>query len=291
MARKDRSTLRGRQEATGGVREGHSDLAIISDAILGVKHGRKKVSDLTPEGQARYLTQMPRPRHSADRHADSWAAIGVDTSMSSVAVVGIGYDCVLDKIVGPEYVEIRWMPDDDYFKRLGDAVKGYDLILDVIGGLVIPTNRVYVAIEEPFYYGAIKGGQSSYLKQQAEVAGAFKGGLARYGYLNIYEINNSQWHAALRKDGIEFAVAPRGSSQAEKTAAREANKFKVKDWAINAFGLPNLPDLVKSKSGAKIPRPESGFGANAKAVQPNDIYDAAACCAWMQNEIESGAAA
>jgi hypothetical protein len=267
MARKDGSTLRGRQKP--GER---------------ARGGRKKVSDLTPAGQARYMGQK-----AVDRHARSWAAIGADTSMTSVAVVAIGYDAILDKIVGPKYADMRWMPEDDYFKRLGQAAKGYDLILDVLGGLVIPTHRVYIAAEEPFFYGAVKRQQSGWLKQQAEVAGAFKGGLARYGYLNIYEINNSQWHAALRKDGVEFEIAPKGSPEIDKKLARERNKFLVKTWAIKAFGLPDLPDLVASKSGAKIPRPESGYGAKAKAVQPNDIYDAAACCAWMQNEIESGA--
>jgi hypothetical protein len=153
---------------------------------------------------------------------------------------------------------------------------------------VMKPERVYIAIEEPWFYGAVKNAESAWLKQQAEVAGAFKGGLARFGYLNIYEINNSQWHATLRKDGIEFGKAARGTPAKEKAAVRERNKFLVKEWAMQAFGLPDLPDLVRSKSGAKIIRPESGFGAKAKAVQPNDFYDAAACAAWMQNAIESG---
>ena len=64
-------------------------------------------------------------------------------------------------------------------------------------------------------------------------------------------------------------------------------KWDVKDWAIGAYGLPDLPDLVSGKNGGKIPRPETGFGAKAKAVQPNDIYDAAAVMAYMQDHVQS----
>jgi hypothetical protein len=185
-----------------------------------------------------------------------------------------GYDAKLDKMVGPSFGEIRWTPEDDWFKRLGEAAKGHELLLDVLRDLwVIDPAKVYIAAEEPWYFGAVRDQKSEWLKQQAEISGAFKGSLVRYGFHNIYEINNSQWRATVRKDGVTIRKGPDG-------------KWDVKAWAIKAFGLPDLPDLVKSKSGAKIIRPESGFGANAKAVQPNDIYDAAACCAWMADELE-----
>lgn len=220
--------------------------------------------------------------------ASSWVAIGADTSLTACSVVAVGYDAALDKMVTPAWAEIRWLPDDDYFKRLGQAAKGHDLILDVLAGFpLIEQTKVYIAIEEPFYYGATKKGQSAWLKQQAEIAGSFKGSLVRYGFLNIFEINNSQWHAALRRDGVEFLKVPRGLPDLERKKITLANKFKVKEWGIKAYGLPELPDLVQSKSGAKIVRPESGFGAKAKAVQPSDVYDAAACAAWMSDEIEN----
>jgi hypothetical protein len=246
MARKDGSTLRGREKAA------------------------------QRPGQ---LTLPESYKSDRVRASKSWAAIGVDTSMTSIAVVGIGYDSVLDKMVGPQHTEVRWLPETDYYKRLSDAAKAHELILDVVHKLwVINPANVFIAIEEPFFYGAVKRQQSSWLKQQAEVSGAFKGGLARYGYLNIYEINNAQWAKALREEGVLVYTNRKDPDR----------KWKVKEWAIQAFGLPDLPDLVASKSGAKIIRPESGYGAKAKPVQPNDIYDAAACCAWMMNEIESG---
>lgn len=236
------------------------------------------------------------PGGTTNRHDKSWAALGWDTSLTSVACVGSGYDCVLDRRVGPSYAEIRWMPDDDYFMRLGQAAKAHELALDVLGklGMPLPINRVYHAIEEPFPLGIIaravgqKGSwQGSFIKQQSEVSGCVKGSLVRWGYLNVYEINNSQWHATLRADGVEFETIKRDWTAKEKADGKKRNKFAIKPWAIKAFGLPDLPDLVKSKSGAKIPRPDEGFGAKAKPEQPNDIYDAAAVCAWMCDNLPS----
>lgn len=219
----------------------------------------------------RFPGREKRSESAADR---SWMTLGVDTSMSSLAIVGVGFDGILNKRVGPFYVEKRWTPDDDYYKRLADAAYSPNLISAVTAKVhSIKLERTFIAIEEPFYFGAVKKAQSAFIKQQAEICGAFKGGLARWGYQNMFEINNSQWRAAVRRDGQEIRKGPEG-------------KWDVKTWAINSFGLPDLPDLVKGKSGGKVPRPKSGYGAKAKAVQPNDIYDAAACCAWMTDEIE-----
>ena len=242
---------------------------------------------------ARKSIQLLPSRQKAAQRA-SWAALGADSSMTSIAVVGMGYDGMLDKLVGPFYSDMRWYPEDDYYLRLTQAARGENLVHDVLSKLwVIDPANVHIALEEPFPLGMIahslrtgKSWDGSWIKQQCEVAGAFKGALGRHGYTNLYEINNSQWHATLRKDGVEF-INTRGMPTKEKRIAQMANKFKVKTWGMQAFGLPDFPDLVKSKSGAKIPRPESGYGAKARPVQPDDIYDAAACCAWMVDELET----
>lgn len=234
----------------------------------------------------------PSVLYPVDRRSLSWAAIGCDTSMSSLSVCGIGYDGVLDKMIGPDHATIRWTPTDHYFKRLKDAHNAQRMLLDLLPGFwQIDIDRVWIAIEEPWYYGAVKAGASSYLKQQAEVAGAFKGALVNYGYPNIVEINNGQWHATLRKDGVEFEKAPKGATASEKAKVKLRNKFRVKEWAMAAFLLPDLPDLVLGPDNQKIPRPESGKGANAQAVQPEDLYDAAAVCAWQQDNLPAGVAA
>jgi hypothetical protein len=215
-----------------------------------------------------------------DRHAKSWAALGIDTSMTSVAVAGISYDAVLDKRQSVAVAQTRWMPDDDYFKRLGEAARSEGIVMDVLTALwMVKFERVFIAFEEPWYYGAVKTGKSQWLKQQAEIAGAVKGSLVRYGFTNLYEINNQQWKAVLRKEGCDLASNKKDPRM----------KWKVKEWAIEAYGLPDFPDLVANREGAKIPRPAEGYGARAKGVQPDDIYDATAVMAWMQDQIDRGA--
>jgi len=208
----------------------------------------------------------------------SWVAIGMDMSMTSIAAAAIGWDGALGAMTDVRWGEIRWTPEHDYFTRLGQAANVHSLILDVIPSLwAVAPERVCICIEEPFPMGMMtrKTFTGSWIKQQCEVAGAAKGAIVRYGWPNIYEINNAQWKATLRREGVTIRKMPEG-------------KWDVKEWACQALGLPDLPDLVRGKEGGKIPRPESGRGANAKAVQPSDVYDAAACLAWMMDEIQEG---
>lgn len=207
-----------------------------------------------------------------------WTAVGMDMSMTSIAVTAVSWDAVLKKMSDVAYGEIRWTPEHDYFTRILEAAKCHRLLVDVLlQTWGMDYERVAIAVEEPFPLGMVARHtfQASWIKQQSEVAGAAKGSLLRYGFKNIYEINNSQWKATLRREGITIRKMPDG-------------KWDVKEWAIAALGLPDIPDLVKSKSGMLIVRPEHGFGAKAKPAQPSDIYDAAAVMAWMQDEILSG---
>lgn len=221
--------------------------------------------------------QVHQLKRNQDRHARSWAAVGVDTSLTSIAVTGVAYDAVLMRKLSIQWASTRWYPDDDYFLRLGQAADGYNLVLDVLRKLwVIKPDRVYVALEEPWYYSSAKFRQSQWLKQLAEIAGAFKGGLVRYGFPNLYEINNSQWKAVLRRQGAKI----------ESQSKDPRMKWRVKSWAQERYGLPDFPDLVEV-AGAKIPRPTQGRGANAKAAQPDDVYDAAAIMAWMEEHVEA----
>jgi len=226
----------------------------------------------TLKGRQKGSQSLPAPSMKRPETGRSWAAVGVDTSMTAISACAVGYDVTTGKMVGPTWAEIRWLPEDDYFSRLKAAANGHELILDVIHELwVIELDRVGIAIEEPVPFGMIKRAQSAWVKQQCEIAGAFKGSLAKWGFPHIYEINNQQWKKVLRHEGVVIRKGTEG-------------KWDVKDWAIQAFGMPNLPDLI-SKGGAKIPRPE---GSKAKGIQPLDVYDAAACAAWMQDEITEG---
>lgn len=224
---------------------------------------------------ARKSAHMLPSRQKAAR-GPSWAVVGGDTSMSSVAFTAMGYDSVLGKMTKVVYKDVRWTTEqDDYLQRLADASRSHELVLDCLRELwVVEPENVYIAVEEPVPLGMIRRADSGWVKQQCEISGAVLGSLYRYGFKNIWQINNAQWKAVLRAEGVTIRKMPLG-------------KWDIKDWAIAAYGLPDLPDLVRGKNGGKIPRPTSGFGAKAKAEQPNDIYDAAACMAVAQDLMQS----
>jgi hypothetical protein len=211
---------------------------------------------------------------------ESWAAVGIDTSLTAVSVVCVMYDGLLDKRIGPEWVEYRWLPEDmpggtDYFTRLGQAAKTHVLILDVLRRMYRIPAKLHIGIEDPWYYGATKRGMSAWLMQQAEVAGAVKGSLVRHGFRNLESVNNATWKKAIR-ERYDIKIP----------AKSDVAKWVIKEWATEFYGMPELPDLVKSKSGAKIPRPETGYGAKAKPEQPLDVYDAAGVCFYIESTME-----
>ncbi len=109
--------------------------------------------------------------------------------------------------------------------------------------------------------------QSNTLKQQGQYTGAFLGSVLRYGYPNLFEVHNQTWLKPVRADlGIG-----------------RPDKWDVKRWAIEYYRLPDLPDLIQHSKLGKIPRPET---SKAKAVQPDDIYDACGIMAWLQDLVQ-----
>jgi hypothetical protein len=235
---------------------------------------RKALTDLKPSSKQRefgkFAELLVKGADERDKHAKSWAVVGMDTSMSSIAVAAIGYDSLLDKMTKTKWAQVRWLAEDDYFKRINDAAMIHMKVLDTLP-IGLRMERVFIFQEEPVPLGMMRAGRTSFesgwVKQQCEISGAVLGSLTRWGYSNIWQINNAQWKATLRREGVTIRKMPEG-------------KWDIKDWAIQAYGLPELPDLVKGKTGGKIPRPESGYGARAKPVQPDDVYDAAACMAF-----------
>lgn len=221
---------------------------------------------------------------------------GFDTSMSSIAGAAIGYDRVLDKFVGPKFSYIRWEKDDDYFARLTEAAKSHEIVLGLQHdlGLVINTDEIFIAQEEPWPLGMSRGGLSAFMKQQAEVSGAFLGGLLRYGFREIWQMNSIHWRKLIADD---LGITTHHSKWKDPRLALEFNckptdsgKFRSKEWALNLTGatsdlpwdeIPDWPDIIESKDGKK-PRPE---GSVAKAVQPDDRYDALAVMEWLHREI------
>jgi len=242
---------------------------------------------------------------SLDRHAKSWVAIGFDTSMSSLAGAALGYDDVLKKFQGPSFTMTRWSKQDHYYDRLEVCARAHIQVLDLLAGLrmVVPLDRIFIAVEEPWPYRMARGGHSAFLKQQAEISGAFRGGLLRYGYREVYQIGSDKWRGVIRdqliedgKEGPDFTThhtkwnSPKLASQFDATL-KNSGKFRTVQWARDVYEpwvvqttgveIPDWPDIIESVRG-KEPRTEK---SRAKSVQPDDRYDALAMCEWMRLEL------
>jgi hypothetical protein len=227
-----------------------------------------------------------------DKKDRGWMIAGFDTSMSSLAGAAIAYDRTTKKMKGPKFVMRRWSKEDHYFDRLEMCARSHELIWDLLSELVVTTEseHIFIAQEEPIPLGMIGRtgkGQSGWMKQQAEISGAFLGGMLRYGYQNLFQMNTTSWRQMVAEDlGItihhskwqSIAVAEEFNS-----TIKDSGKFRTKQWAMNpgyafmggAFPeeIPDWPDIIESTKDGKIPRPE---GSKARAVQPDDRYDALA---------------
>jgi hypothetical protein len=223
--------------------------------------------------------------------------------MSSIAGAAVGFDDTLGQLRGPVFAILRWGKNYNYLDRLGDTARAHDMVHELIGKLNMTPeiDQIFIAQEEPFPFGMIGKMQSSYLKQQAEISGAFLGGLLRYGYKQVWQIQANQWRQIVARD-LEITIHHskwRSPELAAHVNCRPADsgKFRSKEWAMT-FGppgyawkhgyteeIPDFPDIIESAKEGKIPRPT---GSKAKAVQPDDRYDSLAICQWMVEELERG---
>ena len=225
-------------------------------------------------------------RDTTKKHG--WMICGFDTSMSSISGAAFAYDAITRKHKGPVFKTVRWnSPDDDYFDRLKAASLSHEIVWDLQGELnvTMELGEIFIAQEEPWPMGMSMGKTSGFMKQQAEISGAFLGGLIRWGYTNVAQINSIRWRQMIAADlGITIHHTKwRDRELALKYNCRPADsgKFRSKQWAMG-YGfreypneIPDFPDIIERKGG-KTPRPE---GSKAKAVQPADEYDALAV-AW-----------
>lgn len=188
----------------------------------------------------------------------NWAVVGIDASVSSISVAALVYDALLDKIKGPGTRSLRWLHDSHFLDRLAQAVRAENLIHDAMSeaapGLAVNTASVWIGVEEAWPAGIVRKAESRWLRQQAMMIGAVVGGLSLRKYSNLYEVNAQLWKNPIR----------------EELGVGRPDKWDVKKWALDAFELPDLPDLIKTKNGV-VPQPAK---SKAKPYQPDDIYDA-----------------
>jgi hypothetical protein len=240
-----------------------------------------------------------------EKPSKGFGVFGFDISTSSIAGAALGWDAILNKWKGPAFLMRRFGPDDDYFSRLDIVANAHDLIHDLTAdlGILLNMDEIWIAQEEPFPAAGsfMKRGISNNLKQQAEMSGAFLGGLVRYGYRNIFQIGNHQWRQVVAHGltdlGTHGEITIHHSKWRNAELALQVNckpadsgKFRAWQWAHEVFEpwivqqggnpVPEFTHMIQSSKG-KIPKPEK---SKAKVFQPDDRYDALAIMDWMRAE-------
>lgn len=225
---------------------------------------------------------IPKVPPTGGYRSVEWVAIGGDISMSSIALAGTAVLKNGKRRKARAVIE-RWERGTDYFERMEAASRAERAVHELFSALkVMPElNQVYIALEEPWAFGMVRGGQSNALKQQAQISGAFIGGLLRWGWKQVFEIQANYWRKLVADDlGITIHHTKWNPTKTE-------GKFRAKEW-VEKFH-PNWdghwPDLISHTKKGLIPRPE---GSRAKAVQSDDRYEAFAMMQWMCNEIKTG---
>jgi hypothetical protein len=247
------------------------------------KHPKIPAKSSVSEAKGKALPKIP------GKPPRGWMLAGFDTSMSSLAGAAIAYDGITKKLKGPVFVMRRWSKEDHYFDRLKMAAMAHELISDLQTELVLTMGpeEIHIAQEEPFPLtgGFTQKGNSGWLKQQAEISGAFLGGLLRYGYTNLWQMSSMDWRQMIANDlGITTHHTKWRSTdlvQQFNCNFKDSGKFRSKQWAHPEFqifkdfpdGIPDWPDIIETTKLGKIPRPE---GSKARSVQPDDRYDALA---------------
>src|SRR3954470_20549032 len=134
------------------------------------------------------------------RHVE-WVAIGGDISMTSISIAGTAM-LTDGKRRRPKTAVVRWERGTDYYQRMTEASRAHDLVHELFTALkIIPeAERVYFALEEPISYGHVARRETNSIKQQCQISGAFMGGLLRWGWQNIYEIQANQWRKVVADD-------------------------------------------------------------------------------------------
>jgi len=229
-----------------------------------------------------------------------WVVCGFDTSASCIAGAAIGYDRTLRKYKGPVFTIERWQKEMQYLDRIRRCAYSYELVQDLVhklGPVSMKAEHVFIGQEEPWPLG-MAGSQSfssGFLKQQAEISGAFLAGALRFGYVNVVQMNSIRWRKTVADD---MGISTHHTKWQDPALCEQFNcipkdtgKFRSKQWALGYApfserfkeAIPDLPDIIERKEG-KIPRPE---GSTARAVQAADEYDALAICWTLYQELNA----
>lgn len=209
-----------------------------------------------------------------------WVAVGVDISVSSVSLAGIAKTSS-GKIRSAKAISCRWQKEVDYLERMKQAAKAHDLMHELFMAMKVEPelHQVNIAIEESVAIGHLQRGVSMHVKQQLEICGAFMGGLLRYGWQYLYQIQWQQWAKLVAEDlGIT-------THHTKWNPDKHVGKYRAQQW-VEQFHPKwdgHWPDLVYSSKHGLVERGDS----KAKGKQSDDRYEALGIMNWMRKEIAS----
>lgn len=211
-----------------------------------------------------------------------WIAVGADVSMSSISLGGIAKTS--EGKIRTGAVTTRWPKNTDYFKRMVDAAKAHDIVHELFIEMRIQAEieEIHFAVEEAVAIGYLqRASNSSWAKQQIQISGAFLGGLLRYGYKDIREIQAQQWQALVAADlGIT-------THHSKWNPTKKEGKFRAREWVeqFHPAWDGRWPDLIADAKLGLIPKPE---GRKQQPKQSDDRYEALAMAWWMRQEMKHG---
>lgn len=206
-------------------------------------------------------------------------AIGVDISLYSISVAG-GAALPDGKFRVGTY-KLAWEKDDDYLLRMKQAAKAHDVFHNLFENMKIECDlhQVFVAVEEAVSFGHIQRHAGQTIKQQIQMSGAFIGGVLRYGWPHLYEIQANQWRKMVADDlGITI-------HHTKWNPDKHIGKYRAQQW-VEKFHPKwdgHWPDMIRTTKRGLIPRPES---SKAKGEQSDDRYEALAIMEFMRRTLK-----
>jgi hypothetical protein len=228
-----------------------------------------------------------------------WVCIGGDISLSSLSLAGLARTRTGKLRTGA--ISIRWEKEQDYFERMAALAKAHDFIHDLMAEMKVMAelDEIAIAIEEAVPIGMLQrgtkgkssGATGAWMKQQIQISGSFIGGLLRWGYRDIYEIQANQWRKVVADDlGITTHASKWNTEDVLKLPshmnanAKSIGKYRAQQW-VEQFHPKwdgHWPDIIASSKG-QIARPST---SHAMGIQADDRYESYAIAEWLRRELK-----
>jgi hypothetical protein len=210
-----------------------------------------------------------KPKKALSTKKNSVMALGFDLSPASLSGCARAWDAPMSKLTEPAWFRLPWEKGTPHIDKLRYLAQAQDAVHYL-------TNELGIIVELPYIYIGLEDlpprmMQAKRYREQAELIGAFLGGLLRWGYPNVSLISTSTWRK-LVADDLEQPF-------------KDLDKWHVKNWAKEVYDAPNWKDLIYNQKLGLIPKPKK---SKAMPQQPDDRYDSTAIMAVTWDNIPEG---